>query len=172
MVLLLFSVLVSSGFIAAMLSLCVRRSRPKPAVLNVNELLPGHFREFGVLAAHLARYDDLLRQVQRARREAALTYLGNLYEDFNSVERLLNHATKFIPDIRPINELARFSRGVWFRLQLRMLRISVQFGFVPSARFHAVTREVARLTAWAEAVLAQVASHPGLPNLRADLNRP
>lgn len=169
---LLFSALISLAFAAAMVSLCARKSRPKAAVFSVTELLPEHYREFGALAVHLAGYDDLLRQIQLARREAVLMYLDHLHEDFSRVERLLNHATKFIPDVSPVNELSRFVRGIWFRLELRALRIGVQFGFMPSARFGAVTREVARLAQWAEKVLAEVASHPGLPNLRADLNRP
>lgn len=171
MLLLLFSVLVSSGFIAALFSLFVRKPRPKAAVLSVTELLPEHYREFVALTADLARYDDLLRQVHLARREAALTYLDQLHEDFNRVERLLNHATKFIPDISPANELSRFVRGIWFRLELRTLKIFVHFGFMPPVRLGIVTREVARLSEWAETVLAEVASRPGLPHLRADLNR-
>jgi hypothetical protein len=172
MVLLLFFVLVSSGFVVAIFSLLARKSRPDAAVLSVTELLPEHYREFGVLTTHLAHYDDLLRKVQIARREAALTYLDRLQKDFSRVERLLNHATKFIPDISPANELKRFARGIWFRLELRTLRIAVQLGFMPFAQFRAATREIARLAEWAESVLAEVASHPGLPNLRADLNGP
>lgn len=171
MLLLLFSVLVSSAFVAAMLSLCASKSRPKTAVLNVTDLLPEHHREFAALTANLARYDDLLRQVHLARREAALAYLDHLHEDFSRVERLLNHATKFIPDIRPANELSRFARGIWFRVELRTLRFFVHFGFMPSARLGIITREVARLAERAEIVLAEVASRPGLPHLRADLNR-
>lgn len=172
MLLLLFFVLVSSGFVAALFSLFVRKSRPQAAVLSVTELLPEHHREFGALAADLARYDDLLRQVHLARREAALTYLDQLHEDFKRVEWLLNHATKFIPDISPANELSRFVRGIWFRLELRTLRIFVQFGFMPSVRLGIVTREVARLAEWAERILVEVANRSGLPHLRADLNRP
>lgn len=168
MVLLLFAMLVSLGFVAAV---CSWKSRAKTSVDTVIELMPGHYQDFGPLSSDLARYEELLQRAQRARRDIALAYLDDLQNDFIRVQRLLNHATKFIPDLSPPDELNRFARGIWFHVELRALRISVRCGWMPLARLDAMTREVSRLADWANAVLGQLASQSGLPVLQADLNR-
>jgi hypothetical protein len=171
MAMLLFTTLVSCGFAAAICSWFLRQSRRESSVRNVTELMPERYQGFGALSSDLTRYEELLRRVQRARRDAAIAYLDDLLNDFVRVQRLLNHAAKFVPDLSPADELNRFVRGLWFHTEVRLLRLSVRCGWTPIARLDAVTREVSRLADWANTVLAQVASQPGLPGLRAELNR-
>jgi hypothetical protein len=171
MVLLLFTTLVSCGFAAAVCSWFLRKSRPESAVRNVIELMPEHDQDFATVSSDLKQYEQLLRRVQRARRDAAIAYLDDLLNDFVRVQRLLNHAAKFVPDLSPADELNRFARGIWFPVEVRLVRLSVQCGWTPVARLGAMTREVSKLADWANTVLARVATGPGLPGLRADLNR-
>jgi len=139
--------------------------------LTINEFLPIHHREYEDVSNRLARYEELLRQIQSERRETALTYVNALHDDFVRVERLINHATKFLPEVKFSDECERLFRALWFRLEFRWLRLSIRVGFSPVARLGALTREVRNLAEWADKVIAQVARECGLPVLESDLNR-
>ncbi len=164
------SVVLSLAFIILAAVWVFRSSRCTRAHTSVQELIPVHHRQYSLVRERLARYDELLSKIQFERRETALAYLDDLREDFLRVERLLNHAAKFLPELRSAHEFRRFAEALWLRLEFRFLRLSIRFGFMPYLRLTAVTRDVAKLARWANDVLAEVAVGPGLPSLQADLN--
>lgn len=169
---LVFSIFVSLVFVVLALVWALASHRPaRRPRLTLDELILVHHREYALVSAHLTECDQLLRRIRLEQRETALGYLDVLRGDFLRLDRLLNHAVKFLPDLKPQEEFGRFARALRFRLEFRLLRLSIQVGLMPSTRLQALTREIAELGAWAERVLGQAAIRSGLPSLQADLNR-
>jgi hypothetical protein len=166
-----FSILICSVFVVVIVAWLARDSRRRHPPVTLEQLIPVHYREYALLSDRLAHYDELLRDIESERRDAALAYLDALQADFIRMEHLLRHAAKFMPDLKVRNELGRLFRSFSFRLECRSLRLCIRLGFVPCMRLGALTREVTNLGKWTNQVLYQIASQQGLPALQADLNR-
>ena len=147
------------------------RKPPQNARLAINDFLPIHHREYEEVERRLTEYEAILEKIRLERHEVALRYLHALRDDFVRVERLLNHAAKFLPDIKLADECERFLRGLKFRVEYRIVRACIRVGFVPAVRLGDLTRQVRIFADWADRALAEVAREYGLPVLDSDLNR-
>ena len=112
-----------------------------------------------------------LQRIHSERCEVALRYLDALRDDFLRVERLLNHAAKFLPDITLQGEGARLWVGLRFQLEYRVARLRTRLGFVPAVQMEVLTRQVRLLAQRADEALELVAREYGLPLLQSDLNK-
>jgi hypothetical protein len=147
-------------------------SRPTAAPpSNISEFLPVHHREFADVERRLAEYGEIGRKVRAERRAAALAYLESLREDFLRVERLLNRAAKFLPEVTMKGESDRVRVGLKFRIGYWIARQQIIFGFDGAARLKDLTQKIQTLSDWADTALDQVAREYGLPVLQSDLNR-
>jgi len=171
---LIFYVLISLVLLLLSLKLFFQDSKPKPEnsrVLTIAALLPVHHHEFEEVERRLCEYDALLQRIHSERREVALGYLDALRNDFLRVERLLNHAAKFLPDITLQGEGERLWVGIRFQVEYRIARLWARLGFVPAVQMKFLTRQVRLLTQRADEALELVARESGLPSLQSDLNR-
>jgi hypothetical protein len=167
------SCLIGALLMLSCLGLCRRHSKSptRSRELKINDLLPIHYREFEAVEQRLLEYEALLQRIHSEHREAALTYMEGLKDDFARVERLINHAMKFLPEISVAEEAVRFLVGVKFRFGYQLARLEVELGISPARQLKALTRKVRMLVDLADRVLAQTAREHGLPVLESDLNR-
>ena len=148
----------------------VQKSAPPPAS-NISEFLPFHHREFPDVERRLAEYGEIGRKARSERRAAARAYLESLRADFLRVERLLNRAAKFLPEVTVKGESERVRVGLNFRIGYWIARQQIIFGFDVAARLKDLTQKIQTLSDWADTALEQVAREHGLPVLQSDLNR-
>ncbi len=168
-----FYVLTSLVLLLLSLKLFFQKSKPRlenSRVLTIAEFLPVHHREFEEVEHRLSEYDAVLQRIHSERREVALGYLDALRDDFLRVERLLNHAAKFLPDITLQGEGERLWVGIRFRVEYRIAHLRTRMGFVPAAQMKILTRQVRLLAQRANEALELVAREYGLPLLQSDLN--
>jgi hypothetical protein len=139
--------------------------------LTIHDLLPIHYREYEQVERRLTEYEALLQRIRLERHNVALHYADALRDDFMRVECLLNHAAKFLPDIRLADECERFLGGLKFRAEYYIVRACIGAGFVPDFWLGVLTRQVRVFSDWADRALAEVARAYGLPVLNSDLQR-
>jgi hypothetical protein len=147
------------------------RKRAAASPSNISEFLPVHHREFPDVERRLAEYGEIGRKVRAERRAAALAYLDSLYQDFLRVERLLNRAAKFLPEVTMKGESERVRIGLNFRIGYWIARQQIIFGLDVGSRLKDLTQKIQTLSDWADTALDQVAREHGLPVLQSDLNR-
>ena len=174
MVEMVVSYLIGALLMLACLGLCCcwhPKSRTPSRELKINDLLPTHYREFDAVEQRLLEYQTLLQRIHSEHREAALTYMDAVKDDFTRVERLMNHAIKFLPEVSVAQEAERFLVGLKFRFGYQLARLEVELGISPAPQLKALTRKVRILADLADRVLAETAREHGLPVLESDLNR-
>jgi hypothetical protein len=146
------------------------QNRKEPLV-RINDFLPTHYFEFEQVERRLAGLEEALQRIQSERRAVALGYLDALREEFIRVQRLLNHAAKFLPELTIAGEVERLWLGIRFRVEYRLTRLWIQLGFAPAAQLQGLTRHVRRFAEWTDQALAAIAREHGLSVLQSDLNQ-
>jgi hypothetical protein len=147
------------------------RNTGSAAPSNISEFLPVHHREFPDVERQLSEYREISLKARKERRAASLTYLESLRADFLRVERLLNRAAKFLPEVTLQGESRRLWVGLRFRYGYWIARQQIIFGLDVATRLKDLAQKLQTLSDWADAALNQVAREYGLPVLQSDLNR-
>lgn len=117
----------------------------------------------------IAEYDTMLQQIQAERRDAAISYLEAVRNDYLRVEHLLTRAARFLPELTVKGETARLVLGIRFRFEYRLARLQVRLGFLPADGLKALAAQLRLTAAWADVVLNEISRERGLPVLEADL---
>ncbi|MHB8527269.1 MAG: hypothetical protein ACYDD2_14070 [Candidatus Acidiferrales bacterium] len=117
----------------------------------------------------LAEYDTMLQRIRAERRDAAMSYLQAVRDDYSRVEHLLTRAARFLPELTVKGEAARLVLGIRFRFGYRLARLQVRLGFLPVAGLNALAAKLRLAAAWADDVLNEISHERGLPVLESDL---
>jgi hypothetical protein len=171
---LVFGLVVGILLISWSFRVAYRMGRPHPRrkqTFGIQDFYPTHHWGYEAVEERLAECEEILRRVGADHRATTLGYLDAVRDDFQRVEKLLNHGVKFMLELTFESELRRAWLSIHYRFEFKLARFKVRCGIDATGQLRSLTQRVRLMARMADDLVNQVAREQGLPVLENDLNR-